>query len=133
VKEAVNVFLSLEFKGTTEAFTVFPVTEVSVAMISWADIVGTLSNLSRSQRPRSLRHELSLPAQNTIVTPSFRIQLEAWICMCVYKENSIISGTGVAIWSKTNDGGLLVTIILEVVPFSGYALFPALLPFLNAS
>jgi hypothetical protein len=29
--------------------------------------------------------------------------------------------------------GLLATIVLEVVPFRTYALFPVLLPFLNAS
>jgi hypothetical protein len=43
-----------------------------------------------------------------------------------YKESSIISGTGAAIWSKLTLG-LLATITLEVVPFGAYAPFPALL------
>jgi hypothetical protein len=44
-----------------------------------------------------------------------------------YKELSIISGTGAAIWLKlTLD--LLATITLEVALFCAYAPFPALLP-----
>jgi hypothetical protein len=45
----------------------------------------------------------------------------------IYKELSISSGTGVAIWSKTM--GLLATITLKVVYFCAYAWFSALLPF----
>jgi hypothetical protein len=45
---------------------------------------------------------------------------------------STISGTGAAIWSKTNLA-LLATITFEVGPFCAYAPFPALLSFLNAS
>jgi hypothetical protein len=50
----------------------------------------------------------------------------------IYNEPSIISGTGAAIWSKTNFEPTS-TIALEVVPFRSYATFPALLPFSDAS
>jgi hypothetical protein len=45
-----------------------------------------------------------------------------------YKEPSIISYTGAAIWSKINSG-LLANITLEVAPFHAYVPFLALLPF----
>jgi hypothetical protein len=50
-----------------------------------------------------------------------------------YKEPSIISGTGAAIWSKKLTLGLLATITLEVVPFGAYVQFLVLLAFLNAA
>jgi hypothetical protein len=42
-----------------------------------------------------------------------------------YKESSIISGTGAAIWTKTM--GLLATVTLQAVPFRAYAPFPTYL------
>jgi hypothetical protein len=57
----------------------------------------------------------------------FGTKSSASIFTMTYKEQSIVSGTGTAIWSKAL--GLLATITLEAVPFRDYAPFPERLPF----
>jgi hypothetical protein len=59
-----------------------------------------------------------------------RCGAQKWGDSLYYKEPSIISGTGAAIWSKLTFG-LLATITLEIVSFHAYALFPVLLLFLK--